>query len=378
MRSRRVWVCGFAVVVLLKVVPVWGAEVAGEKEVMAGFDLAGLATALCQFTTLRTQYGEKDGNVHFDAWLKGQGHTRQQYDASYAAWWNRFKADPTGRLEARFHQINAQCANEANFGDVPSRAKEAKEGVTLEQYAKISVALSRNPGADVNKVLKQNGIESQARWKRVNEAWGKAMHDDTSFALAQQYAALYQKYAGPAFEQEQQEKTAEILAKHNALPPPPPAPHTTPSSVDELMPKLGAADPATRWSTARQIALQCSLWAGPGRKSAGDPRAASCSPKALRERVLPVIVDAVDHHGDDTVEYGANMLDFLGDLGLKDASVKGAVERALKRDQERLAALEAAFAPIQNKAVPERITLRTKIDGYQAAVRDLKAALAEW
>src|SRR5262249_42290566 len=185
MRSQRVWACGFAVVVLLGVVPAWGGEVAGEKEVLAGLDLAGLATALCQFTTLRTQYGEKDGNAHFDAWLKAQGHTRQQYEASYSAWWNRFKADPTGRLEARFHQINAECVNKANCGDVPSRAKEAREGVTLEQYAKIAVALSRQPGADVNKVLKQNGIESQARWKRVNEAWGKAMHDDTSFALVQ-------------------------------------------------------------------------------------------------------------------------------------------------------------------------------------------------
>ena len=144
------------------------------------------------------------------------------------------------------------------------------------------------------------------------------------------------------------------------------------------MPKLGAADPVTRWSAARQIALQCSLWSGPGRKSAGDPRASSCSPKVLRERLLPVILDAIDHHGDDTIEYGTNMLDFLGDLGLKDASVRGAVERALKRDQERLAALEAAFAPIQDKAVPERIFLRAKIDGYQAAVRDLKAALASW
>ena len=204
------------------------------------------------------------------------------------------------------------------------------------------------------------------------------MHDDTSFALVQQYAALYQKYAGPAFEQEQQEKTAAILAKGNAQPPPPPEPHKAPDSMDELMSKLGAADPATRWSTARQIALQCSLWAGPGRKSAGDPRAASCSPKALRERLLPVILDAIDHHGDDTVDYGTNMLDFLGDLGLKDANVKSAVERALKRDQERLAALQAEFAPIQDKAVPQRIFLRTKIDGYQAAVRDLKAALAGW
>ncbi len=192
-----------------------------------------------------------------------------------------------------------------------------------------------------------------------------------------EYAALYQKYAGPAFEQEQQEQTAPTLQRSN-ISPPPAQPHTTPSTVEELMPKLGAAEPATRWAAARQIARLCSLWAGPGRKSASDPRAPYCSPQSLHERLLPVILDAIDHHGDDTVEYGANMLDFLGDLGLKDAKVRSAVERALKRDQDRLAALEAQFAPIQDKAVPERVTLRTKIDGYQAAVRDLKAALADW
>jgi hypothetical protein len=376
---RRMWSRGFAVALMLAVaVPARGVEVAGETEVLSGFDIPGLAKALCQFTTLRAQYGEKEGDARFEAWLQGQGRTRRQYEDSYAAWWRRFKGDSTGRLEARFHQVNGQCADEANFADVPSRAKEVREGVSLEQYARISVALTRPPAANVDKVLRQNGIESQARWKRVNEAWTKAMRDDTSFALTQQYAALYQKFAGPAFEKEQQEKTAEILARSNAQPPPPPQPHTIPSTVDELMPKLGAKDPVTRWSAARKIALQCSLWAGPGGKSPSDPRAANCAPKVLRERLLPVIVDAVDHHGDDTIEYGTNMLDFLGELGLKDAGARSAVERALKRDQERLAVLETAFAPIQGKAVPERIALRSKIDGYQAAVRDLKGALAGW
>jgi hypothetical protein len=37
--------------------------------------------------------------------------------------------------------------------------------------------------------------------------------------------------------------------------------------------------------------------------------------------------------------------------------------------------LQAQFAPIQNKAVPERIALRSKIDGSEAAVRQLEQAL---
>jgi hypothetical protein len=31
-----------------------------------------------------------------------------------------------------------------------------------------------------------------------------------------------------------------------------------------------------------------------------------------------------------------------------------------------------------NKAVPERVFLRTKIDSYQEAVKELKGALAGW
>jgi hypothetical protein len=55
-----------------------------------------------------------------------------------------------------------------------------------------------------------------------------------------------------------------------------------------------------------------------------------------------------------------------------------AVERALQRDRDRLAELEAEFAPIQDKAVPERMLLRPKLDGYRAAVRDLEAELRSW
>jgi hypothetical protein len=120
-----------------------GATVPGEKDVLFGFDLDKLSQAFNQFTNLRTQYGEKEGNVHFDAWLKAQGRTQQQYDSAWNAWWQRFKADPTGQLEARFGQLNSKYSQENNFGDVPSKKQEVREGVTLDQYAKISVALSR-------------------------------------------------------------------------------------------------------------------------------------------------------------------------------------------------------------------------------------------
>jgi hypothetical protein len=51
----------------------FGATVPGNKDVLFDFDLDMLSKAFNQFTNLRTQYGEKEGNVHFDAWLKTYG-----------------------------------------------------------------------------------------------------------------------------------------------------------------------------------------------------------------------------------------------------------------------------------------------------------------
>ena len=72
------------------------------------------------------------------------------------------------------------------------------------------------------------------------------------------------------------------------------------------------------------------------------------------------------------------LFDFLGELNLKTSSAKLTVQRALNRSKERLETLEATFAPIQDKAVPERITLRQKIEDYKGAVRDFEYTLARW
>ncbi len=347
-----------------------------------GFDVDLLAKSFADLTTYRTQYGEQEGRVRFDRWLQGIGQSRSNFDAAYDLWWKRWKADPTGQLEARFHLLNGKYVQEMNFADVPRHDQEAREGVTLDRYARISVALSRPPQTDpagIDRVLRANGFSGgQAQWQKVNDAWTKAMHDDTSLGLVQQYGALYQKYAGGSFEKEQQDMTARILAEHNRQPPPPPTEPSAPPGIDAALARLSAPTPTERWSAARQVLLQCSLWAGPGGRNAADPRAAACAPAALRTRVLPLVLDALDHHGDDTLNSATGMLDFLGEVGLKDPSVKTALERALARDRARLAELQAQFQPIQDKAVPERITLRSKLDGYQATVRDLEAALRAW
>jgi hypothetical protein len=168
-----------------------------------GFDLDLLAKSFAYLTTYRTQYGEKDGRAHFDQWLDGVEQTRASFDSAYDAWWKRWKSDPTGQLEARFHALNSKYTQEMNFADVHRHDQEKREGVTLDQYARIVVALSRPPRTDpaqIDHVLRTHGVAGQAQWTKINAAWTQAMHDDTSLGLVQQYGALYQKYAGPAFE----------------------------------------------------------------------------------------------------------------------------------------------------------------------------------
>lgn len=366
------------------VVAALGASVApaAAPESYRGFDIDLLAKALAHWTTFKTRYGEKDGNARFAAWLAERGQTKANYDAAWNLWWQRWKDDPTGELEARFHTLNSQYVTELNFADAPSRAQELHGGVTLDEYARLSVLLSRPPTTDTaesDRRLKANGLpRGLAQWNEINSAWGAAMKADPTFALVQEFSALYQKHAGPEFEREFEAKTAKILAENNRTPPPPSTAPPAPPGIESALARLSAGEAGDRWSAAREVLRLCDLWAGPGRRDPKDARAAHCAPAALRTTALPQVIDAVEHHGDDTLQAATNMLDFLADLGLKDAAVRSALERALARDRARLAELEATFATIQDKAVPERMLLRPKLDGYRHTVAELERALADW
>src|SRR5260370_9648198 len=217
--------------------PLPAAAAPDENESCYGFSLDLLARSFAQLSACRTQYGEKEGNEQFSAWLGDRCQTLERFDAAYSVWWKRWKADPTGESEARFHTLDAKYSQELHFGDAPRRDQESREGVTLDRYAKIAAALTR-PGADVDKVLRQNGVDSRERWRRINDAWGKAMKEDTSYALVQQYAALYQKYAGPEFAAKQEKAFADTLAAHNREAPPPPPQPAPPAAIDALVKRL--------------------------------------------------------------------------------------------------------------------------------------------
>lgn len=343
-----------------------------------GFDLALLAETLARLTTLRTQHGEGPGAVELDRWLASKGLDRSDYDVAYRSWWERFRADPTGQLEARFHRINGEWVQQLNYADAPDRRQETREGVTLDTYAQIAVALTRLPGAQVDQVIKRFGIKDQAQWQRVNEAWGKAMKEDPSTTLVQQYAALYQKYAGPAFAAEQEAITAASLAEHNRRSTAAAGPPPKPPELSETIVEMNNSSGRERWDAARRYAIACDLWAGPSRRNPSHPSAPHCDQATLRSSLVPVILEAVDRADDDTIDFNVGLLDLLDELGLVDNSARLTAQRAYNRATERLATLEEAFVPIRDQAVPERLLLRTKLDTYTAVVGELERILAKW
>src|SRR6185295_19022610 len=222
------------------------------SEVYAGFDLDRLAKALARFTTLRTQHGEEAGDEAFESWLAEQGSSRAEYEKAYASWFERFRADPSGRLEARFQTLNSHYVTEENFADTPDRSQEVRGGLTLDRYAQIAVALTRPPGADMTKVLAKFGLKSQAEWKKATDAWVAAMREDTNFGLTQQYGALYQKYAGPDFDKESEAAVAKSLAGRFDKEQPRPLNPPAPSTIDDYLGDLKNDLPSTRWEAARR------------------------------------------------------------------------------------------------------------------------------
>jgi hypothetical protein len=379
--ARRLAV-GLALVLLAAppLASVSSAAAAGSDSYL-GFDLELLGEATARLTTLRTQHGEPRGNAEFASWLASKGLARADYDRAWNLWWERFRADPSGQLEARFHRINSEWAQQLNFADAPDHRQEQREGVTLDTYARIAVALTRLPGAKLEDVLRQHGVRDAAHWQRVNEAWAKAMKEDTSFALVQQYGALYQKYAGPQFAAEQEAVVANAMAEHNrrlAEAPPPRARPAEPETLDQVVARMTAAEDRDRWEAAREYAHACDLWMGPARQDPKDPRAARCTTAALQRDLAPVLLEALDRADDRTIGFAVRLADYFRELGIADDRAELTLQRTLNRARERLATLEASFAPIADKAVPERMLLRPKIDEYTAAVRDLEALLAAW
>jgi hypothetical protein len=327
-----------------------------------GMTMETLAETMSKHGELRAKFGEQQGMAEFESWLRGKGFDLHTWSLANNGWQDRWRADPTGRSEALFHQMLAQHTQRAHFGDVRDMSQDTEEGITLDQYAQITVAVSRQ-GANVDEIVRQFGLQDAAHWQRANAAWSAKMGQDTSHKLTMQFGQLYQKYAGPSFQNEMLDQSAAILADRNK------PQDRIDEPQEELTPdlclrKMQSPSQNERWRYARHYAHMADLGNVPDKASA-------------IAHVRPILIEMIERHDEHTTSDAEDGARKLWDLGVRDDDFKGAVARCLNRAEEKLASLQAAFAPIQNQAVPERVTLQSRIQDYQSLIGTMRDYMNE-
>src|SRR5262249_52840264 len=109
------------------------------EDVIRGVSLEQLATLSAKYGELKAQYAEKRAEAEFGMVLATQGLDRAAWSDAWNGWWARFRSDPTGRLQARYHEIEGELSRKAHFGDVRDMSQDQQEGVTLERYVQITL-----------------------------------------------------------------------------------------------------------------------------------------------------------------------------------------------------------------------------------------------
>lgn len=331
-------------------------------EAIHGVTLDLLAETFCKLSDTRVQYGEQQGRVEFERWLASKGLDWNTYALAHNAWQERFNADPTGQLEARFHMNVAQISQRAHFGDVRDMSGDREEGITLDTYAQIVVAISR-AGANADDVVRQFGLTDVAHWQRANAAWTAKMGADTTHALTMQYGQLYQKYAGPQFQEEMVQQTAAVLRDAHQ-PKDVVSEPEEPLTPDLCLRKMQSNSQNERWKYARHYARMADLGNVPDKAWA-------------IAHVTPVLMEIIERHDEHTTSDAEDAARWLWDLGNRSDDFRGSLLMCLNRAREKLATLQAAFAPIQHKAVPERVTLRARMSSYESLVQTMEGYLNE-
>jgi hypothetical protein len=327
-----------------------------------GISLDMLAELAAKFSEFQVKFGDAEARAHFEQWALSRGTDSNTYWQAHNAWLARFQADPTGQLYARYTMKSAELAQKVHFGDVRDMSQDTQEGVTLERYAEITVAMSK-PGIDAEAVARQHGLTDAAHWVRVNAAWSAAMSQDFEHKLTTQFGQLYQKYAGPAFTDNLMQQTAAILAEPNQPRDRVDEP-TVPETPDTLLQKLSSPSQKERWGAARRLAHMIDIGAAKGAN--------------YRAACVPALLEILERHDDYTASDAEDAARRLIDLGETTPDAKGAMTRCLNRAEEKLATIKAAFAPIQNRAVPERAVLQARIQEYSSLVSSLRQYLADF
>ncbi len=309
---------------------------------------------------LKAKHGQREAEAHFHAHLASLGTDINTFSHAHNAWLERWKADRTGMLEAKYHQYVAELSQKTHFGDVRDMSADLQGGITLDTYAQLTVKMSQ-PGADAEAIARAHGLPNAAAWIAANTLWAGAMAADTSFKLTTQFGQLYQKYAGPAFADAQLAATAQILAdshkpKDDVVDEP-----EADLSQGTLLKNLKSPSRKTRWEAARWLAHQY---------DADDEK------KQVNLECVPVLHEVLERHDEHTVSNAEDAARKLIECQRFDDETRSVMTRCLNRAREKLGTLQAAFAPIQDQAVPERVFLQSQIQDYTSLVESLEGHLA--
>jgi hypothetical protein len=133
---------------------------------------------------------------------------------------------------------------------------------------------------------------------------------------------------------------------------------------ETLLEQLSAPERAVRWKAARRLAHAIDI----GQARGGQFRAAC----------VPVLLEVLEGHDHETAFEAEEAARRLVDIGERTADVRACMARCLSRAQDELVSLEAALTPIQNSALPERETLRTRIEAYRSLVECLRGYLEDF
>jgi hypothetical protein len=134
-------------------------------------------------------------------------------------------------------------------------------------------------------------------------------------------------------------------------------------SQGTLLKQLKSKSRKERWEAARWLAHQY---------DADNPD------KQVNLECVPVLLEILERHDEHTVSNAEDAANKLVEIGQTQDDVKSTFQMVLNRAREQLATLEAAFAPIQNKAVPERVTLQARIQDETSLVETLAQHLDAW
>ncbi len=192
---------------------------------LAGFDVNdenGFFQAVLHMES-EGQYGGTD---------ESRAEIMARRDIADRSHWQTIKESMYSELSKRFGSFEAVSQAESNWrtgemqramqGNVAAKAASGElnpvEGISLAQWAAFNAGIVAGMNAD--ELLKVNGINPD-RWARVSAEWNARMARDTSFAIATEYGAAFQKASTGKYGDYAREATAARAANRDMTMPPP-------------------------------------------------------------------------------------------------------------------------------------------------------------